>query len=275
MTDQAALSRTIMNRVHRPDTPTPPRTIAIAGGRSGVGITSISVNLAIAMAQQGQRTVILDADLTRAQVADLCGMRPACTIADVLAGKRGIHEVLERGPGGIQLVAGSNSPQCRSLCSARAIGRLLDQMRALGRHTDVVVIDIGSSPTDLMSRLWHAVDRVLVMTTPDQLAMMDGYALIKSLAAGAEERRPLSLVVNQVGSESLALDIYGRMDRSCRRFLGLGLELGGWLPMVSRRTEATGVPWVLTQPPLEFASHIERIASRLLSGQDDPVYEAA
>lgn len=274
MTAQAASLKTMMNRVHRPDIPPPPRTIAIAGGRRGIGITSISVNLAIAMAQQGQRTVIVDADLVRADVAGTCGVTPACTIADVLAGKRGIHEVLERGPGGIQLVAGSNSPQCRSLCSERAMGRLIDQIRALGRHTDAVVIDIGSSPTDLMCRLWQAADRVLVTTTADSVAVMDAYALIKSVAVATDERRPLALVVNQAESESLALDIFGRMDRSCRRFLGLGIELCGWLPMVGRQSGGT-IPWVLRQPLPSIAALIERMAGQLLSGQDDPVYEAA
>jgi flagellar biosynthesis protein FlhG len=265
----------MMNRAQRTDAPPPPRTIAIAGGRSGVGTTSISVNLAIAMAQQGQRTVIVDANLARADVASVCGVTPASTIADVLAGNRVIHEVLERGPGGIQLVAGSDSPRCRTLCGERAIGRLIDQIHGLGRHTDAVVIDLGFSPTDLMSRLWQAADRVLVAATTESLSVMDAYAMIKSVSVAKGERRSLALVINQSENEAAALDVHRRMDRSCRRFLARAIDFSGWLPVVDRQAGATPVPWVLRQPPPTAAAQIERMAGQLLSGQDDPVYEAA
>ncbi len=265
----------MMNRVQRQNSPPPPRICAVAGGRSAVGVTTIGVNLAIALAQQGQRTVIVDADLARADVARRCGVTPAASIADVLAAKRGIHEVLERGPGGIQLAAGCDNPQSRALCSERAIGRLLNQIRALGRHTDAVVIDVGSAPTDLTSRVWQAADHALVVTTPDSASLLDAYAIIKSLAANMDHRRPLGVIVNQADVESLAIDVHARIDRSCRQFLGLTIDLFGWLPKVNGQAATADLPWVLQQPSLPAATMIEQMASRLLSGQDDPVHEAA
>jgi flagellar biosynthesis protein FlhG len=262
-----------MNRVHRSDTPAHPLTIAIAGGKSGVGATSVGVNLAIALAQQGLRTVIVDADLAGAAVAAKCRVKPANTIANVLAGNRGIHEALQRGPGGIQLLAGAADPQCRSLCSERAIGRLINQVRELGRHTDAVVMDLGHSPTDLMSRLWRAADRVLLITATESAAVMDAYALVKSVDLAREAKR-LALTVNQATSESLALEVYHRIAKSCRSFLGLEIDSCGWLPMVADEAEGSA-PWVLRQPPPTIAGLVERIAGQLLREQGDAVFEAA
>lgn len=253
-----------------------PHIFAVSGGHVGVGATTISLNLAIALVQQGQRTVIVDADLPRAEVAGLCGVSPTANISDVLAGKRSIHEVLERGPGGIQLAAGCDSPHCRSLCTDRSIGRLLAQIEALGRHAEAVVIDAGSAPTDLTSRIWQAADQVLVVTTLDAVAVMDAYALIKSLA-GRDETGPLSLLVNLAGSESLASDVHLRMHRSCQRFLRVGIEHAGWIPPADRRESAENppVPWMLRQPAPEAAQKMEQVAARLLAAQDSASRDAA
>ncbi len=42
---------------------TPARVVAVTSGRGGVGQTNVSVNLALAMAAQGRRVLLMDADL--------------------------------------------------------------------------------------------------------------------------------------------------------------------------------------------------------------------
>jgi flagellar biosynthesis protein FlhG len=277
--DQAASLRTMMKRVSRHSSTGVPRPhiFAVSGGHVGVGATTIGLNLAIALVQQGLRTVIVDADLARADLTALCSVSPTANIAEVLAGKRSIHEVLERGPGGIQLAAGCDSPQCRSLCTDRSIGRLLSQIEGLGRHAEAVVIDAGSAQSDLTSRIWQAADQVLVVTTLDAVAIMDAYTLTKSLLAAEQQAVPLSLVVNRAGSEALASDAHLRMHRSCRRFLGIGMAHAGWIPETDHSAggESPPSPWLLRQPPPEAAHKLEQIAARLLAAQADAGRDAA
>ena len=52
----------------------PPRLLILAGGEPGVGVTTLTVNLGIALADQGLRVVVVDADVNRADVARLCGL---------------------------------------------------------------------------------------------------------------------------------------------------------------------------------------------------------
>src|SRR5262245_34011063 len=58
--------------------PTGPRAkvVTISSGKGGVGKTNTCVNLAIALAQAGRRTTLLDADLGMANADVLCGLMP-------------------------------------------------------------------------------------------------------------------------------------------------------------------------------------------------------
>ena len=58
----------------------PAQVIAVTGGKGGVGKTSVSINLAIGLAELGRRVVLLDADLGLANVDVLLGLRPRHTL---------------------------------------------------------------------------------------------------------------------------------------------------------------------------------------------------
>ena len=69
--------------------------------------------------------MLVDADLSGADAALLCGIESRDTIADVLSGRRSVHEVLQPGPAGIQVVPGIWSPGAIPDCSPAAQQRLL------------------------------------------------------------------------------------------------------------------------------------------------------
>jgi flagellar biosynthesis protein FlhG len=64
----------------------PVKVIAVTGGKGGVGKTNVSVNLATALSEMGQRVVLMDADLGLANVDVMLGLRAQRNISDVLAG---------------------------------------------------------------------------------------------------------------------------------------------------------------------------------------------
>ena len=105
--DQAAALRELM----RP-TPRQPlrqtRVIAVASGKGGVGKTSLTVNLAIALAREGKRAVVLDGDLGLANVDVLLGIHPRYTLA-----ARHRRPALARRGDGARRRAGSGSSRAR------------------------------------------------------------------------------------------------------------------------------------------------------------------
>ena len=82
--------------------------IVVMSGKGGVGKTSTSVNLAIALAERSRRVVLLDADLGLANVEVLLGLNSLYNLQHVIDGEKTILQILVKGPGGIHVVPGSS-----------------------------------------------------------------------------------------------------------------------------------------------------------------------
>jgi flagellar biosynthesis protein FlhG len=234
-------------------------TLPLSGGRPGVGATTIAVQLATALSREAQRVVLIDADPFGADVASHCEHSTALGIGDVLAGRKSIHEVLQRGPAGMQILAGAANQQFRDSLNSRATGRLLKQMRSLTPHADWLLVDAGNQPSELAAQLWSAADRLIVVTSPDAVAVMDTYALIKTLLSRQSLRQSPTLVVNQAADEAAAADVHRRIDQSCRRFLGLAIEFAGWLPLDPKIKLAVMAAAALTPAVIDLAHRLNQL----------------
>src|SRR5436305_14525030 len=78
-------------------------TLVVSGGRPGVGATTIALQLATTLAREAQRTVLIDADPFAADIASRCEQSAALGIDAVVAGRKTIHDVIQRGTAGKQL----------------------------------------------------------------------------------------------------------------------------------------------------------------------------
>jgi len=245
-----------------------PRLVLLSGGKGGVGTTTVAVNLAVALAGRGWRTVLVDADPRGGNVAVLCGLEERFTLADVLARRRTLPESLQSGPGGIRVLAGDWRWN-RLPGEKTALGnRLLAQLEGLDTQADVIVVDAGNGPNDALRPLVRAADMVLAVTTAETPAVLDTYAWIKTLAADGIAAAVHTLV-NRVPSAEVARSVQDRLSRACRRFLALDLPGAGHVPADRQagRAIAAGAPLVLIAPRSSAARHVQRLA-RLVSPPD-------
>lgn len=204
-----------------------PRVVTVAGMRSGVGTTTIAVNASLAVAEQGWRVVLVDADPHRGDVAHQCGLGELRT--STIIGRDDLHESLVLGPCGLQIAPCTWDRSLNASQSERAIGRLLKQIRALGRHAELVVVDVGSADDPVVERFWRNSDSLLLVGTPSQYTIIDGYSTIKRWVS-TQPGPQLAAVINRAQSYAEAMDAYHRIEQSSMRFLHQQLPLAGWAP---------------------------------------------
>ena len=203
-----------------------PVLVAMTGGKGGVGTTTVAVNLAVALAHSGRRTVLVDADLDGGDASLMCRVEERYTVDDVLSARRTVREVLQPGPGGIQVLPGAWGLVTGPDDSLPARERLIEGLQGLGSQFDFVVIDAGNGLRSMVRSIWEASDMVLVVATPEPAAIMDTYASIKALSAG-NVLVPVHLVLNQVPDESAAESAHARIASACLRFLSIPVTRAG------------------------------------------------
>jgi len=270
--DQASRLRSLALRTLRTTQNSPnaaARTIVVSAGERRLGGTTLAVHLSISLARQGQRVVLVDADLETAGASLLSRVHLSPGLTDVLTERRNIHEALQRGPAGIQVLAGSLSAGERTLLTDKTAERLMRQLAGLSRHTDLVVLDVPCQEAEpcgeslLHSPLvsfWQHADDSLLVTSGDDSAVMNTYALLKSCWARTVVLPRLHIAVNHSRDFASANDVHQRLDRSSQRFLKLPLNLVGSLPTSPHVASSTGLP------DGAFDLALEQIGQRLLNG---------
>jgi flagellar biosynthesis protein FlhG len=257
MHDQANDLRELVRRRAPPAAPAvQPRRIVVAGGKGGVGTTTIAVHLTMALTRRGTPAMLVD---TTGDAAILCRLDPRYTLADVLCGVRTVAEAIQGGPGGILVLPGSPGPDRPSEHAPGAMHRLLAQIAEQRPQTEVIVLDAGNSPTRAARRLWQAADLVLLVATPSAAAIMDTYSAIKLLAE-PDRSPPLHLLVNMAPDDEAAADMHRRLEQACRRFLSIDLACAGHVPVEAKLSAAAD----------DFGKSgnesLERLADSLLEG---------
>lgn len=246
------------------------RAIAVSSGKGGVGKSNIAVNLAIALSQMNLKVCLLDADLGTANADVLCNLSPRQTLEHVVNGQCRLWEAMQLAPGGFRLIPGASGVANLADLGAAPRRALLQQLAALERVADVIVIDTGAGINTNVVTFAAAAHTTLVVTTPEPTAVTDAYAMIKTLFGRAPQAN-VELVVNMSVNETEAEGVFLRMDRVSRTFLNRTLTYAGRLPHDRAVMDAVRqrVPFVLLSPESPVTTSLRRLSRRLI-GFDEP-----
>jgi flagellar biosynthesis protein FlhG len=239
-------------------------SLAITSGKGGVGKTSLAVNLALALAQAGERTRLVDGDLGLANVDVLLNLHPRHSLRDVVAGGMPLEEVILTGPAGLEIIPAASGVEALANLSRVARQFLVNRLQNLSLGTGVTILDTGAGVSKTVLALTLAADEVLVVTTPEPTAITDAYAMVKILT----HRRPslpLQLVVNLAEHAGQAREVHEHLDRIIRRFLHREIPLGGWIPRDAcvERAVREQRPLALYFPYARATEAIRGMAARL------------
>jgi flagellar biosynthesis protein FlhG len=241
------------------------RTVAVASGKGGVGKSSLVANVAVALSQQGLRVLLVDADLSQANLDLLLGVSPRYDLQHVLRGEKTLEQIVIEGPAGVRLVpASSGVPEFADLDDFRRES-LLRGLSTLERDVDLILLDVASGVSRQVMSFCLAADEVMVVTTHELPAFSDAYALVKLLTQHGLRSAP-HLVVNQADSAEEAEETAQRIRLVARRFLGIEMSRWGFVPYdpAVARAVRRQEPVVLAYPHSPAARAYRELAARLL-----------
>ncbi len=243
------------------------RIIGISSGKGGVGKTSISVNLALQLARQGQRVCLFDADLGLANVNILLGLQPGHTLADVIQGQATLQDIIIRSPDGIDIIPGSSGIERMADLEPDQMQDLVSAFTGLDAY-DWVLLDTSSGINRNVLCFSLSAPELLLVVNTEPTSLTDAYALLKILFHN-EYAGSVRVVVNQCKSLAAGEQTYDKFRRAVRLYLERDIPLLGVIPQDAGMPEAVTAQQALVvrDPDSRAARRLHQMASDLLGSE--------
>lgn len=211
----------------------PPRleaaTVAIASGKGGTGKSFLATSLAVLLHQKGLRTTLVDCDFGMACDHLLLGVKPTVTLQHLLAGQATLEQALVATSVGPRLLPGASGVRRLATPSDKELLAFARELGVLAQREDLLLLDCGAGIGSATVLTMLAADHVVLVTQPEIAALVDAYAMIKSLAQLRKDAQCF-IVVNralQPGRGELA---FQRLTEVARQHVGVRLHYLGELP---------------------------------------------
>jgi septum site-determining protein MinD len=259
------------------------KVVTITSGKGGVGKTTATANIGVALAALGKKVVCLDSDIGLRNLDVVLGLenRIVYDLVDVVEGRARLRQAMikdKRLPD-LHLVPAAQTRD-KTAVSPSDMVRICDELRP---EMDWILID---SPAGIERGFRNAIaasDIALIVTNPDVSAVRDADRIIGLLEA--EEKGPGKLVINRVKPELirrgdmldtadvleiLAIELIGLVpedesvlvatNRGNPAALDMKSKAGQAFRDIARRLMGQEVPF----PPLDESDHLRDRLARLV-----------
>lgn len=245
------------------------RVYAVASGKGGVGKSSVTVNLAVAMAERGLSVGVVDADIYGHSVPRMLGAREKPTKVEKMIMPPQAHGVKVISIG--MFTPGNTPVVWRGPMLHRALQQFLADV--FWGDLDVLLLDLPPGTGDIAISVAQLIPNaeILVVTTPQQAA---AEVAERAGAIAMQTRQRLAGVIENMSwlqmPDGTRMEIFGSgggqtVADSLSKSTGAKVPLLGQVPLDARLREQgdAGTPIVLTEPEAPAAAVLRDVAQKL------------
>lgn len=246
------------------------KVITVTSGKGGVGKTTITANLAAALAMIGKRVVAIDSDIGLRNLDVVMGLenRIVYDLVDVVEGRCRLNQAMIRDKRFPELyLIPAAQTRDKMAVSPSDMVLVCDQLR---QDLDYVIID---SPAGIERGFRNAIapaDQILIVTNPEVSAVRDADRIIGLIEA--EEKGPGQLIINRIKPSMVAkgdmLSVADVLDILAIDLLGIVPEDESILISSNR-----GLPVAMSASNSASASQAFRNIARRLDGEELPIMD--
>jgi flagellar biosynthesis protein FlhG len=173
-----------------------PRILCVTSGKGGVGKSNFTVNFALELAKSGKRVLIIDADFGLSNVDVILGISPKFDLSHVMRKQKHMLEIVNDGPRGIKFISGGSGVYDLITLDRKDIDYFFEELTYIEDSVDIIIFDTGAGINDNNVQIITASDEVVLVTTTEPPAIVDAYALLKTVL-DAKRCPAFKLVINK------------------------------------------------------------------------------
>jgi pilus assembly protein CpaE len=237
------------------------RVYSVFAPKGGVGKTTIAFNLAVALGQAEQRTVLIDGSL---QFGDLRALLKvpvdAPSILDLptdRVSESDLADVLWRDPSGIDILLAPPRVEMAEMVTSRDVDKVMSLLR---RVYGAIVIDMSSALNDINLAFLDLSDTIVEIVTYDSTTIHNTIAVADAFRMIGYPASKVRYLVNRADSPGGIEPI--DLERALGRVPEHRVVSDGMLVVQSNNE---GVPFVLANPTAAISQDVQRVAMELLN----------
>jgi len=172
--------------------------ITIVSGKGGVGKTTLTANLGLALAEQGHSVLLIDADIAMSNLSLLIGVdNPPITLHDVLLGSSSVGDATYDGPGKLKII-----PSGLSISTYQRVDveRLVSVVKSLYNQYDYILIDAPAGIDKNVIAAMSSSTQILLITEPTSPSVADVFKV--KIVAERLNLKVLGIIINKVSNIS-------------------------------------------------------------------------
>ena len=236
------------------------RVLTVFSPKGGVGKTTMSVNLGLALTLAGHRVCVVDLDLSFGDVAITLQLIPEHTIAEAVDSEHDldfsmIQTLLTSHSSGLTILAAPTHPEGRDHVSASLVRRVIQTLR---HNFDYIVIDTPPGFDDQVLGAFDETDECVIVATLDVPTIKNTKVAIETLDLLQIVRNNRHLVLNRADEE------VGLSQANVEEILRMKVSVS--LPSALAVASATnhGQPIVMSKPDHPVSRAISSLARQLV-----------
>jgi pilus assembly protein CpaE len=237
------------------------RVMCIFAPKGGVGKTTIAFNLAVALGQLEQRTVLIDGSLQFGDLRSLLKVpADAPSILDLPTDRiaeSDLGDVLWRDPSGIDILLAPPRIEMAEMLTPRDVEKVLSLLR---RVYGAIVIDMPSHLNDINLAFFDACDVIVEIVTYDSTTIHNTVSMADTFRSIGYPASKVRYLVNRADSAG-GIDPMD-LERALGRVPEHRIVSDGRLVVQSNNE---GVPFVLANPAAEISQDVMRVASEIIN----------
>jgi MinD-like ATPase involved in chromosome partitioning or flagellar assembly len=237
--------------------------IVVFSGKGGVGKSLIATNLAVALAEAGDRVALVDLDLQFGDISVMLHAENHPTAIDALSPQgeqvegEFIEEVMATGPSGVRALLAPPSPEFADLVNTANVRAIL---RELAKGYDRIVVD---TPAHLEERNLEAIemaDQIIVVSSFSLTSIKDTKVTLKLLQSLGVPKERLAIVLNQTRAKVSFPRTEVEENLRFRAVTVLPYE-----PRIDDFID-TGRPFITAEPKSEMAKQLRVLFDHVVGG---------
>jgi len=244
------------------------KIVTITSGKGGVGKTTATANISVALAQFGQKVVCIDSDIGLRNLDVVLGLenRIVYDLVDVIEGRCRIRQAMikDKRYEGLYLIPAAQTRDKNAISPSDMI-HLCNEIK---KETDWILID---SPAGIERGFKNAIapaEEVLVITNPDVSAVRDADRIIGIVES--EEKGPARLIINRLNLEMVKR---GEMLDSEDVLELLAVNLVGIVPEDEKVLISTNIGKPVVTNEKSVAGKAFRNIARRMMGEEVPLID--